>query len=103
MIPMILFSAVVGGKDLFPLFGLVPFAVLWGLVYAAGATVDRIEWLATDIRTAIPLGVVYGFVVWWGPQVGKPIGVYVTVNGAIQVALFGGVVGAVYAYSTGFE
>jgi hypothetical protein len=49
------------------------------------------------------LAVVYSFVVWWGPQVGKPIGEYITVNGAIQVALFGVVIGLVYAYSPDVE
>ena len=30
--PMIAFSVVVGGQDLFPLFGLIPYAVAWGLL-----------------------------------------------------------------------
>ena len=32
VIPMIAFSVVVGGQDLFPLFGLIPYAVAWGLL-----------------------------------------------------------------------
>ena len=35
LIPMIAFSAVVGGRDLFPLFGLIPHAVLWGCCTSA--------------------------------------------------------------------
>lgn len=103
VIPMILFNNFVLGKELFQLFGLIPFAVLWGLVYAAISEIDQIEQYATDPRTALPLGIIYGFVVWWGPQIGKPVGEYVSVNGAIQVVLFGIVVGLVYAYSTEVE
>ena len=99
VIPMIVFSTVVGGQDLFPLFGMIPFAVAWGLLYAGLASVDRIRRLAAKPRTGLPLGVAYGFLVWWGPQVGKPLGEYVSVNAAIQVAAFGAVVGLLYAYS----
>jgi hypothetical protein len=98
VIPIILFS-VWQGNELFPLLGLVPFAVLWGVVYAGVNTIDRLEELASTPRTGALLGVVYSFLVWWGPQVGKPIGEYITVNNAIQVALFGIVLGVVYAYS----
>ena len=35
VIPMILFSTVVGGRDLFPLFGLISYAVLWGCCTSA--------------------------------------------------------------------
>ena len=54
VIPMILFSTVVGGQDLFPLFGLIPYAVAWGLLYAGLASVDRIRRLAAAPRTAAP-------------------------------------------------
>ena len=100
VIPMILFSTVVGGQDLFPLFGLIPYAVAWGLLYAGLASVDRIRRLAAKPRTGAPMGVAYGFLVWWDPQVGKPLGEYVSVNGAVQAAAFGLVVGLLYAYST---
>jgi hypothetical protein len=96
---MIVFSTVVGGQDLFPLFGMIPFAVAWGLLYAGLASVDRIRRLAAKPRTGLPLGVAYGFLVWWGPQVGKPLGEFVSVNAAIQAAAFGAVVGLLYAYS----
>jgi len=99
VIPMIVFSTVVGGQDLFPLFGMIPYAVAWGLLYAGLASVDRIRRLAAKPRTGLPLGVAYGFLVWWGPQVGKPLGEYVSVNAAIQAAAFGAVVGLLYAYS----
>ena len=55
--------------------------------------------LAAKPRTGLPLGVAYGFLVWWGPQVGKPLGEYVSVNAAMQAAAFGAVVGLLYAYS----
>jgi hypothetical protein len=100
VIPMILFSVVVGGKDLFPLFGLIPYAVLWGLLYVAATRLNPVERLATDPRTGVPLGVAYGFLVWWGPQVGKPVGEYVSVEAAVQATVFGAVVGLVYAYSS---
>ena len=100
VIPMIVFSVVVGGRDLFPLFGLIPYAVLWGLLYVGAASVARIERLAADPRTGAPMGVAYGFLVWWGPQVGKPLGEYVSVNAAVQAAAFGLVVGLLYACST---
>ena len=99
VIPMIAFSVVVGGQDLFPLFGLIPYAVLWGLLYAGAASVARLERLAANPRTGAPMGVAYGFLVWWGPQVGKPLGEYVSVNGAVQAVAFGLVVGLLYAYS----
>ncbi|PSP94487.1 hypothetical protein BRC84_04215 [Halobacteriales archaeon QS_1_68_44] len=99
VIPMILLSTVVGGQDLFPLFGLIPYAVVWGLLYAGLASIDRIRRLAADPRTGAPMGVAYGFLVWWGPQIGKPFGEYVSVNGAMQAAVFGLVVGFLYAYS----
>ena len=97
---MIAFSVVVGGQDLFPLFGLIPYAVLWGLLYAGVASVARIERLAADPRTGAPMGVAYGFLVWWRPQVGKPLGEHVSVDGAVQATAFGLVVGLLYAYST---
>ena len=97
---MIAFSVAIGGQDLFPLFGPIPYAVLWGLLYAGVASVARIERLAADPRTGAPMGVAYGFLVWWGPQVGKPLGEYVSVDGAVQAAAFGLVVGLLYAYST---
>ena len=99
VIPMILLSTVVGGQDLFPLFGLIPYAVAWGLLYAGAASVARIERLAADPRTGAPMGVAYGFLVWWGPQVGKPLAEYASVDGAVQAAAFGLVVGLLYAYS----
>ena len=99
VIPMILFSTLVGGQDLFPLFGLIPYAVAWGLLYAGLASIDRVRRLAADPRTGAPMGVAYGFLVWWGPQVGKPLGEYMSVNGAVQAAAFGLVVGLLYAYS----
>jgi len=99
VIPMILFGTVVGGRDLFPLFGLIPYAVLWGLLYVGLASFDRVRRLAAEPRTGVGLGLVYGFLVWWGPQVGKPLGEYVSVDGAVQVAAFGVVVGLLYAYS----
>jgi hypothetical protein len=98
VIPMILYS-VVQGQELFPLFGLVPFAVLWGTVYAGIATFDRVERVATEPRTGVLVGTIYSVLVWWGPQVGKPIGEYITVNSAIQIVLFGVVLGLVYAHS----
>ena len=100
VIPMIAFSAVVGGQDLFPLFGLIPYAVLWGLLYAVVASVDRLKRVAANPRTGASMGVAYGFLVWWGPQVGKPLGEYASVDGAVQAAAFGLVVGLLYAYST---
>lgn len=99
VIPIILFSNVIGGKELFPLFGLFPFAIIWGLVYVGLAEIDRINEIATEPATGVVLGVVYSFVVWWGPQAGKPVGEFVSVNSAIQVLLFGIVIGIVYAYS----
>ena len=99
VIPMILLSTVVGGQDLFPLFGLIPYAVAWGLLYAGLASIDQIRRLAAAPRTGAPMGVAYGFLVWWGPQIGKPFGEYVSVNGAMQAAAFGLVVGLLYAYS----
>ena len=100
VIPMIVFSTLVGGQDLFPLFGLIPYAVLWGLLYAGVASVDRIGRLASKPTTGTLLGVAFGFVVWWGPQMGKPIGEFVSVNAAVQAAAFGAVVGLLYALST---
>ena len=46
------------------------------------------------------MGVAYGLLVWWGPQVGKPLGEYASVDGAVQAAAFGLVVGLLYTYST---
>lgn len=103
VIPMILFNHLWLGKELFPLFGIIPFAVLWGVLYAGIATLDRIKQVATAPRTGIILGIIYGFLVWWGPQVGKPMKEYLTVNGAIQVVFFGVVLGLVYAYSPDVE
>ncbi len=100
VIPMIAYSTVVGGKDLFPLFGLIPFAVLWGLLYVALTRIDRIDRAASRPATGAALGVVYGFLVWWGPQVGKPVGEYVSVDAAVHAAAFGLVVGLLYALST---
>ena len=74
--------------------------MLWGLLYVGVASVARIERLATDPRTGAPTGIAYGFLVWWGPQIGKPLGEYASVDGAVQVAAFGLVVGLLYAYST---
>jgi hypothetical protein len=99
VIPMIVFSSVLMGKELFPLFGLLPFAMLWGILYVGLATFDHVNPLAANPLTGVPLGVVYGFLVWWGPQVGKPVGEYVSVNGVVQVVLFGAIVGLLYAYS----
>ena len=62
-------------------------------------SVDRLKRVAANPRTGAPTGVAYGFLVWWGPQVGKPLGEYVSVNAAIQAAAFGAVVGLLYAYS----
>ena len=45
------------------------------------------------------MGVAYGFLAWWGPQIGKPLGEYASVDGAVQAAAFGLVVGLPYAYS----
>jgi len=100
VIPMILYDTVWLGNELFPAFGLVPFAVLWGVLYAGLASIDRIQRLAATPRTGVPLGVAYSALVWMGPQVGEPIGQGTfTVNGAVQVVLFGAVLGLVYAYS----
>jgi hypothetical protein len=98
VIPMILYS-VLQGQELFPLFGLIPFAVLWGTVYAGVATLDRVEQFVTEPGTGLLVGTVYSVLVWWGPQVGKPIGEYVSVGSAVQIVLFGVVLGLVYAYS----
>lgn len=98
VIPMILFS-VLQGQELFPLFGLIPFAVVWGIIYAGIARIERISQLASTPQTGVLLGILYSFLVWWGPQVGKPIGEYITVNGAIQLVAFGIVLGLVYAHS----
>ena len=100
VIPMIVFSTVVGGQDLFPLFGMIPYAVAWGLLYAGLALVARIRRVAATLRIGLPLGVAYGFLVWWSPQVGKPLGEYASVDGAVQAAVFGLVVGLLFAYST---
>jgi hypothetical protein len=100
VIPMMAFSTVVGGKDLFPQFGLIPFAVFWGLLYVALTRIGPVERLAANLKTGVPLGVVYGFLVWWGPQAGKPVGEFVSVDAAVQVAAFGAVVGLLYALST---
>lgn len=99
VIPMILYATLIQGKELFPLFGLIPFAVLWGLVYVGIASIDQLHQLANNLRTALPMGIIYGFAVWWGPQVGKPLGEYISMNSTIQVVLFGVVVGLLYAYS----
>jgi len=100
VIPMIAFNVLVGGKDLFPQFGLIPFAVLWGLMYVALTRIGPVERLASKPTTGTLLGVAFGFVVWWGPQMGKPIGEFVSVNAAVQAAAFGAVVGLLYALST---
>jgi len=95
-----LYDAVWLGNELFPAFGLVPFAVLWGVLYAGLASIDRIQRLAATPRTGVPLGVAYSALAWIGPQFGEPIGQGTfTVNGAVQVVLFGAVLGPVYAYS----
>lgn len=99
VIPMILYATLIQGKDLFPLFGLIPFALLWGLVYVGITSIDQLSQFANNLRTALPLGIIYGFAVWWGPQVGKPLGEYISVNSTIQAVLFGVVVGLIYAYS----
>ena len=96
VIPMIAFSVAIGGQDLFPLFALISYAVAWGLLYAGLASVDRLERVAANPRTGAPTGVAYGFLVWWGPQIGKPLGEYASVDGAVQAAAFG----LLYAYST---
>ena len=102
VIPMILYHSAWLGNELFPAFGLFPYAVLWGVIYAGLASTDRIARLATTPRTGVPLGLAYSVLVWVGPQAGKPIGqgAY-TVDGAVQVVLFGTVLGLVYAYSPG--
>lgn len=101
VIPMVLYSTTVGGKDLFPLFGLIPFAVVWGLLYVALTRIELVDRVASTPATGVPLGVVYGFLVWWGPQVGKPVGEYVSVGAAVHAAAFGAVVGLLYALSAG--
>ena len=100
VVSMIAFSVAIGGQDLFPLFGLTPYVVFWGLLCAGVASVARIERPAADPRTGAPTGVAYGFLLWWRPQVGKPLGEYALVDGAVQIAAFGLVVGLPYAYST---
>lgn len=103
VIPMVVFNMVVVGNDFPSLFGLLPFAVLWGLVYAGMASIDRVAPVAKEPVTGVGLGVTFGFLVWMGPQVGEPLGQGVfTVNGVIQIVLFGAVLGAVYAYSPDF-
>ena len=100
VIPMILYDTVWLGNELFPAFGLVPFAVLWGVLYAGLASIDRLDRLAKTPRSGVALGIAYSALVWMGPQVGEPIGQGTfTVNGAVQVVLFGAVLGFVYAYS----
>ena len=100
VIPMILFNHVWLGNELFLQFGLIPFAVLWGVIYSGIAAIDRIGRFASNPRTAAISGIVYGFLVWMGPQIGEPIGQgTLTVNGVIQSVMFGGVRGLVYAYS----
>jgi len=104
VIPMILFNHLWLGKELFPSFGLIPFAVLWGVVYAGIAGVGRLNRLAANPRTGTVLGIAYGFLVWMGPQIGEPIGQGTfTLNGVIQIVLFGGVLGVVYASSPQFS
>lgn len=100
VIPMITDNVVLGGKELFLQFGLIPFAVLWGVLYAGLARHDRVERLAARPLTGVGLGTAYSFLVWMGPQVGEPLGQGVfTVGGAVQVVTFGLVLGLVYAYS----
>lgn len=97
---MMAFNMVVVGNSFESLFGLLPFAVLWGVIYSGIASIEPIANLATAPRTGIPLGIVYGFVVWMGPQIGEPIGRGIfTVNGAVQIVVFGALLGATYAYS----
>lgn len=104
VIPMILYNFVWLGNDLFPLFGLLPYAMLWGVLYAGIATIDRIEQVATDPLTGVVIGIIYSVLVWMGPQVGEPLGQGVfTVGGAIQIVVFGVVLGLVYAYSPDIE
>lgn len=104
VIPMIVFDAAVFGNELFLAFGLFPFALLWGLVYAGVASVDRIGRLAGTPRTGVPTGVAYSFLVWMGPQVGEPIGQGTfTLAGTFQVVVFGAVLGLVYAYAPGVD
>lgn len=100
VIPMIVFNTFWVGNSFESLFSLLPFAVLWGVAYAGVASVGPLARLATAPPTGVGAGVVYSFVVWMGPQVGEPIGQGVfTVNGVVQIVLFGAVLGLVYAYS----
>lgn len=56
--------------------------------------------MASTPTTGVVTGIFYSFFVWMGPQVGKPLGEGVfTVGGAIQVVMFGVVLGLIYAYS----
>lgn len=101
---MILYNLVWRGEDLFLLFGLLPYAMLWRLLYVAIASIDRIEQLASTTTTGVVMGILYSFLVWMGPQLGKPLGEGVfTVGGAMQVVAFGVVLGLVYACSPRVE
>ncbi len=98
VMPMLMFNMLWVGNNFPSLFGLLPFAVLWGVVYAGITSIDHIDRYATDLRTAPLLGVGYSAIVWIGPQLGEPIGQGVfTPNGVLQVGLFGVTLGLIYA------
>lgn len=100
IIPMIAYNMAVTGNTFPSLWGLIPYAVVWGFLYAGIASVDRVGRLADEPVPGIGVGIAYGFLVWMGPQIGEPIGQGVfTVNGAIQIVLFGAVLGLVYSLS----
>lgn len=98
VIPMVVANMLLTGNSFPSLFGLLPYAVLWGLVFVGITTVDRVHDHAADPRTGPLVGVGYSALVWIGPQLGEPIGGGVfTPNGVLQVVLFGVTLGWIYA------
>lgn len=100
VVPMVGANMLLVGTDVPSLFGLLPFAILWGLVYAGLTTIDRLHEIAADPQTGPWVGIGYSALVWMGPQLGEPIGQGTfTLNGTVQVVLFGLMLGVVYVLS----